>query len=78
MNVIDELQMYLEEANNLINLVTSEDELDTTKNLFIGKKGKITGISKKLGTLEIEERKIVGQKINSLTQKQSSRHTTFS
>jgi phenylalanyl-tRNA synthetase alpha chain len=67
MNVIDELQMYLEEANNLINLVTSEDELDTTKNLFIGKKGKITGISKKLGTLEIEERKIVGQKINSLT-----------
>jgi phenylalanyl-tRNA synthetase alpha chain len=67
MNVIDELQMYLEEANNLINLVTSEDELDSTKNLFIGKKGKITGISKKLGTLEIEERKIVGQKINSLT-----------
>jgi len=67
MNIIDELQTYLEEANNLINLVNSEEELDSTKNLFIGKKGKISSISKKLGSLEIEERKIVGQKINSLT-----------
>lgn len=68
MNIIDELQEIYKEAEDLISNVKKESQLDDTKNLFIGKKGKLSLISKKMGNLDIEERKQVGQKINEISE----------
>ncbi len=67
MKLIEELQLYFDEAYQEVKNVNSEQELDLTKNLYIGKKGKISSISKKLGTLDIEDRKVLGQKINQIS-----------
>ncbi len=68
MSIINELQEIYKEAEDLISKVSKESELDETKNIFIGKKGKLSLISKKMGNLEIDERKLVGQKINVISE----------
>lgn len=67
MNILDELEGYSKEAENSVKLIDSENALDELKNSYIGKKGKITSISKKMGSLSQDEKKLVGQKMNSVT-----------
>ena len=67
MEFISELDGYFQEAKDIILSSKSENELDDSKNLFIGKKGKISLISKKMGSLSQEIRKELGLKINSIT-----------
>ena len=45
----------------------SESDLDTNKNLFVGKKGKLTGVMKGLGALSPEEKKTIGARANEVS-----------
>ena len=67
MTILDELENYYLEVKNEILNINTESSLDELKNLYLGKKGKISSISKKMGSLSQDERKQVGQKINSIT-----------
>lgn len=64
MSLIEEINALVQEAESVIKQSKSEEELDSNKNIFIGKKGKLTTILKKLGSLSIEEKKTIGQKAN--------------
>ena len=67
--MINELDSILKEALNTISLSKTEEELDSNKNLFIGKKGKLTSVLKQLGSMSIEEKKYIGQKANEISGK---------
>lgn len=67
MKLISELEGILEEARELIASSKTEADLDTNKNQFIGKKGKLTNVMKALGTLSVEEKKQVGAKSNEVS-----------
>lgn len=67
MELIQDLEKILSEAGSLIPSAKTEAELDNTKNTFIGKKGSLSAIMKKLGSLTVEEKKLVGQKSNEVS-----------
>lgn len=64
MSLIEEVESILKEAKELLPKSQTEEDLDKNKNLFIGKKGKLTSVLKKLGSLSIEEKKAVGKRAN--------------
>lgn len=67
MEILKELESIWEEAQASLVESESESDLDTRKNNFIGKKGSLTAIMKKLGSLTPDEKKQVGQKSNEVS-----------
>jgi phenylalanyl-tRNA synthetase alpha chain len=65
--IIEQLDSILQEAKSKLSSCQSEEELDSTKNLFIGKKGSLSNVLKQLGKMDVESRKIVGQKSNEVS-----------
>lgn len=61
-NQISEIRSLIEKLNNINDL----KELNESKVLLLGKKGKITELSKQMGSLSNEEKKEYGKKINDL------------
>lgn len=72
MAMTDELDEYLKTGEEAVRNAVEEAELDEIKNLYLGKKGKISSISRMMGSLSVEERKSLGLKINSTTEKLGS------
>ncbi len=60
---MEELKKELEEA---LKNITNQEELKQLKAAFVGKKGKVTALFKKLKELSDDEKKRFGQKINEL------------
>lgn len=69
MSLIQEIESIYDEAVLELSKLNSEDELDTKKNLFVGKKGKLTQILKTMGSLTVDERKTLGKLANETQEK---------
>ncbi|MCB1157429.1 MAG: phenylalanine--tRNA ligase subunit alpha [Leptospiraceae bacterium] len=67
MNLLDEIESVYLEAKRVLPGATSVEELDLLKNNFIGKKGSLTSVLKKLGSLTVEEKKTTGSKANQIS-----------
>jgi phenylalanyl-tRNA synthetase alpha chain len=67
MSLLEEIELLKQEAEKTISASTNEQEIDTNKNLFIGKKGRLTSILKQLGSLNIEEKKLIGARANEVS-----------
>lgn len=65
-SLIDQLSNIESEADKLLAGVKSEEDLKLVRAKFVGKKGLVTDLLKKLGTLSAEERPSAGKKINDL------------
>ncbi|MDF3819500.1 phenylalanine--tRNA ligase subunit alpha [Leptospira sp. 96542] len=64
MSLVDEINDLVTEAEKILGAVLTESELDASKNIFIGKKGKLTSVLKGLASLSVEEKKTVGKLAN--------------
>lgn len=64
MDLIKEIQSIYEEAKSTLETAVNDEDLDTKKNLFIGKKGKLTSILKGMAKLSVEEKKTAGKEAN--------------
>lgn len=62
----DQLQNLQNQALAELAGVTGEDELQSLKVRFLGKKGELTAIMKGIGSLSPEERPLIGQVVNSV------------
>jgi phenylalanyl-tRNA synthetase alpha chain len=69
MSIENELEQIYEEANKILHSSKTEQELDENKNLFIGKKGKLTAVLKGLASLSVDEKKTLGAKANEISKK---------
>ncbi len=64
-NMIDELKSLSKEAVELLKSAKIKDTVLDIKNKYLGRKGKIASLTKKLGTLSHEEKRKAGEAINS-------------
>lgn len=64
MNTVTQIESIVEEAKTALEKCNAEEELDATKNLFIGKKGKLTEILKGIASFSPEEKQTIGKKAN--------------
>lgn len=64
MSLSQEIEALVKEAESVLSSATSEQDLDSLKNQFIGKKGKLTSVLKGLAALSVEEKKTVGKQAN--------------
>ncbi|MCT8333690.1 phenylalanine--tRNA ligase subunit alpha [Leptospira sp. 85282-16] len=64
MSLSQEIEALVKEAETILSSATSEQDLDSLKNQFIGKKGKLTSVLKGLAALSVEEKKTVGKQAN--------------
>jgi phenylalanyl-tRNA synthetase alpha chain len=64
MNLKDEIESLVTEAESVLSKSKTEEELDSSKNQFVGKKGKLTQVLKGLSTLSVDEKKTVGKIAN--------------
>lgn len=62
MSLSQEIEALVKEAESVLSSATSEQDLDSLKNQFIGKKGKLTSVLKGLASLSVEEKKLLGNK----------------
>lgn len=62
--VLEDIQAIYTEAETTLTAAGSEEELDQKKNLFLGKKGKLTAILKGMGSLSVDEKKTLGKEAN--------------
>ncbi len=69
MSLVQEIESIYNNAFKDISSVQSEEELDSKKNLYIGKKGALTQILKTMGSLTVEERKTLGKLANETQEK---------
>lgn len=69
MSLVEEIEAIYNEAVSELSKLNSEDELDNKKNLFVGKKGKLTQILKTMASLSVEERKTLGKLANETQEK---------
>lgn len=69
MSLVEEIEAIYKEAVSELSKLNSEDELDNKKNLFVGKKGKLTQILKTMASLSVEERKTLGKLANETQEK---------
>ncbi len=69
MNLENEIQKIIEEATSILTSAKTEAELETSKGLFIGKKGRLTSVLKNLASLSIEEKKKFGGMANEAAEK---------
>lgn len=60
----DEIQSVLEEFRSSLGAASTEKELNDLRVHALGKNGKLTGLSKRLGKLPADERKDAGQLVN--------------
>jgi phenylalanyl-tRNA synthetase alpha chain len=60
----EQLQMIADEAMSMMKEVQDNKALEELRVMFLGKKGKLTGILKGMGSLSAEERPVVGQIAN--------------
>ncbi|MBU0744341.1 MAG: phenylalanine--tRNA ligase subunit alpha [Gammaproteobacteria bacterium] len=66
---LDNADQILKEAANAVNTAPDIHAIDIIKSTYLGKKGKLTDILRKLGGLSEEERPKVGQEINLIKEK---------
>ncbi|MCU0824123.1 MAG: phenylalanine--tRNA ligase subunit alpha, partial [Leptospira sp.] len=59
-----EIESLVKEAEVSINNTKTEVDLDQIKNIYIGKKGKLTAVLKGLASLSVEEKKSIGKLAN--------------
>ncbi|SQD09387.1 Phenylalanine--tRNA ligase alpha subunit [Fusobacterium necrophorum subsp. necrophorum] len=59
-----EIPALREEAKKEIELVSSLGQLDELRIKYMGKKGKLTDLSKGMKDLSVEEKPVIGQLIN--------------
>ncbi|MDZ4725330.1 MAG: phenylalanine--tRNA ligase subunit alpha [Leptospira sp.] len=64
MSLLEEIQTIVKDAETALVSCPSEDQLDSTKNLFVGKKGKLTSVLKGIASLSVEEKKTIGKIAN--------------
>ncbi|TGL59121.1 phenylalanine--tRNA ligase subunit alpha [Leptospira ognonensis] len=64
MSLLEEINSLILEAESSLSKCNSEEELDASKNLFVGKKGKLTQVLKGLAALSVEEKKTIGKVAN--------------
>ncbi len=64
MSLIEEINALILEAESALTNCKTEEELDTSKNLFVGKKGKLTSVLKGLASLSVDEKKSIGKVAN--------------
>jgi phenylalanyl-tRNA synthetase alpha chain len=69
MSLVEEIEAIYKEAVSELSKLNSEDELDNKKNIFVGKKGKLTQILKTMASLSVEERKTLGKLANETQEK---------
>lgn len=62
----EQLQAIAREAMEKLESVRDVKTLEEIRVLFLGKKGKLTGILKGMGTLPADERPVVGQLVNEI------------
>jgi phenylalanyl-tRNA synthetase alpha chain len=62
----EQLEKLQEQALTELAVVTGEEELQSLKVKFLGKKGELTSIMKGIGGLTPEERPLIGQVVNSV------------
>lgn len=67
MSLLEEIDQLYIEAESKIRSSQTEAELDNNKNNYLGKKGQLTAILKQLGSLSIEEKKVLGAKANTIS-----------
>lgn len=72
MSLSQEIESLVKEAESVLSSATSEQELDSFKNQFLGKKGKLTSVLKGLAALSVEEKKTVGKQANEAQSKLES------
>lgn len=61
---IEKLESQLKELEKILRDVKKEHELQNIKSQFLGKKSEITELMKTIPSLQIDERKVVGEQIN--------------
>jgi phenylalanyl-tRNA synthetase alpha chain len=64
MSLVKEIDSLVIEAETALSQCKTEDELDVSKNLYVGKKGKLTQVLKGLSALSVEEKKTIGKVAN--------------
>lgn len=62
--LLDDLQKLQEKALGAITNISAINELEEIRTLYVGRKGELTLIMKKMGTLSADERPSFGQKVN--------------
>lgn len=62
--LLNDLLALQEKALNALASVSSANELEEVRTLYTGRKGELTLMMKKMGTLSPEERPVFGQKVN--------------
>ncbi|MEA3561010.1 MAG: phenylalanine--tRNA ligase subunit alpha, partial [Candidatus Omnitrophota bacterium] len=65
----EHLRQIEKKALDRIKQVKQKEELENLKREYLGRKGKISGIIKKIGGLVLSERSLVGQKANEVKKK---------
>jgi len=63
------ISIFQKEFTNTIKLAQNESKLEKARVTFLGRKGKITELINQMKKLSLEEKKIIGPKINQLKQK---------
>ena len=63
---MQDLEKILEELKSKIELITNLNELNDLKAEYLGKKGHISMLSSKIGSLSIEEKKTFGAELNKI------------
>ena len=61
-----DIDKIFQEAMAAIESAASSEELEQTRIEYLGKKGKITGLLKNLGSLPVKQRPLAGKEINAL------------
>ena len=61
-----DINQVLKDASKEIDLANSQEDIQSLKVSYLGKKGKITELLKSLKDLSIEEKKTIGAQINLL------------
>jgi phenylalanyl-tRNA synthetase alpha chain len=64
MSLIEDIQAIIKESEDALVVCKNEEELDQTKNIYVGKKGKLTNVLKGLASLSVEEKKTIGKIAN--------------
>ena len=64
MNIIDTIQKWEEEFQNLVKAAKTLDEMEKIQILYLGRKGKIRDLFQELKDVSNEEKRIAGEEIN--------------
>ncbi|MCB1141866.1 MAG: phenylalanine--tRNA ligase subunit alpha [Leptospiraceae bacterium] len=68
MSLLEEIEKTYEVACKELESISGLEDLEKFRTLYLGKKGSVQSILKKIGSLSIEEKKTIGQKANTVSQ----------